>query len=181
MTKYLPLRDVAIFGIFIFACGTGLWACGTSKESEGTKAPAPHFRRAEKAVEEKGTLTLKGEGLKLTPVMQGRKINSLTQAEGAEKYLKLQKKFALPIQFNGWMTLDRVEHNYLKCAQAISKEPSFFLEDDHHGSVPIQPGEKIPLSLEKLYVVHVEFENVSACNSVDIQFGVFYGTDEGAN
>ncbi|MGZ3796011.1 MAG: hypothetical protein ACXVB1_06585 [Pseudobdellovibrionaceae bacterium] len=181
MAKYSQLLQDMFLNLIQILClmvgGLCLGACGVSKEAEGIKIP-PHFGKPEKPGESKDTLTLKAEGLKLTPHMQMLKLNSLTQPEGAEKYLKVQKKFSLPIQFNGWMVLDHVEHNYSKCAQAISKEPVFTLEDDHHGAVLIQPGERISLGLEKLYVVRLEFSNLSACQGIDIQFGVIYGTNE---
>lgn len=164
----------------LMICGISVCflSCGSSKDSGGASASSPHFDKSAPPVLDKDTLTLKTEGLQLTHVTQTWKPNSFTQGDDADKYTKLQKKFVFPIQFNGWVTLDRVEHNYLKCAQATSKEPEFILEDDHNGAVFIRPGEKVLVSLEKLYVVRLEFANIASCKSIDIQFGVLYGTNE---
>jgi hypothetical protein len=162
----------------LVACGVFILACGTAKDPRGGRVPPPNFRRPERPVEDKNTLTLKSENLKLTLVGQVLKINSFTQESGAEKYLKLQKKFSFPIQFNGWVTLNRVEHNYLECAQEASEDPSFILEDDHKGAIPLYPGVKTPVNLEKLYVVRLEFTNVSSCKGIDNQFDVLYELNE---
>ncbi len=158
-------------------------ACGTSKDSVknsggSTETPLPDLKRPNKPVVDKDTLVLKTEDLKLTHITQAWGVNSFTQDLGAVKYLKLQKKFIFPIQFNGWVTLDRVEHNYSNCAQEISSDPAFILEDDHNGAVPILPGEKIPISREKLYILRLEYANTSFCKRIGIQFGVLYGTNE---
>jgi hypothetical protein len=168
MTKYWPFLLIWVF----------ILACGSSKDNGGGRAPIPDFGRPEKPVEEKDTLTLKAETLMLTHITQVWKINSLLQDGGAENFLKLRKEFAFPIQFNGWVTLDRVEHNYSKCALEGGKEPRFMLVDDHNGAVLLQPGEKLPVSLEKLYIVRLEFANESICDFIDIQFGVLYGTND---
>lgn len=155
----------------------GLGACGSSKEGVDS-GPVPDFGKRQTPVPDKDTLFLKDESLKLTHITQTWKFNNLSQQEGAERYLRLQKSFPFPIQFNGWVALDNVEHNYVKCAQAGGGEPEFVLEDDHKGSRTLRVGEKIPVSLEKLYEVRVLFPNQALCRSVDIQFGVLYGTNE---
>jgi len=157
---------------------TCLVACGVSKDDGGTGGPLPDFGRPRKNVDDKDTLTLKTEDLKLTHVTQAWKLNELNKDAGAEKFLKLQKRFNSPIQFDGWVSLDRVEHRNTICVQGENPEPVFLLEDDHGGSVILQVGEKVQVSLEKLYNVRAEFFNDSTCKSVDVEFGILYGTNE---
>ncbi len=161
----------------VFCISFGLMSCGNSKKGLDS-APVPHFGEKKKTVSDKETLVLKKEGLKLTHFTQTWKFNSLLQEEGAEKYLLLEKEFLFPIQFNGWVVIDNVEHDYGKCLQAASEEPLFLLEDDHNNVSVMKVGEKIPVSLEKLYVIRVEFPNQGGCKTVGIQFGVLYGTNE---
>ena len=92
--------------------------------------------------------------------------------------MRLQKIFLFPIQFNGWVTLDNVANNFAKCAQDNNEQPQFFLEDDHNGSVALTLGEKVYVGLEKLYEVRVEYPNQGLCKTVDVEFGVLYGTNE---
>ncbi|WP_413291165.1 hypothetical protein [Bdellovibrio sp. HCB337] len=155
-------------------------ACGASKDAgQGTgKRPPPDFGKPEKKFDDKDTLTLKSEELKLTHVSQAWKTNNLNQDAGAEKYKKLQKRFMFPIQFNGWISLDRVEHKYEKCSKSSNESPVFYLEDDHGGKVTLKAGEKYPVTFEKLYAVRGEFFNESTCTSVDIQFGTLYGIND---
>lgn len=159
---------------------TWLLGCGVSKDNSRNTGgpPLPDFGEPGKKVEDKNTLTLKAEELKLTHVSQAWKLNSLNQEVGADKYLKLQKRFASPIQFNGWMTLDRIEHSISHCVQPTGQVPVFILEDDHGGAVVMPVGEKVTVSLEKLYTVRAEFFNDSFCRDINVQFGILYGTNE---
>jgi len=152
-------------------------ACGSSKNGFDS-GPAPDFGKRHKKAPDKDTLVLKTENLKLTHITQTWKLNTLTQEDGGEKYLRVQKTFPFPIQFNGWVTLDNVEHNFSECQQDDNDAPEFILEDDHNGSTVLRVGEKIPVTLEKLYDLRVEFANASQCKSIDVQFGVLYNTNE---
>jgi hypothetical protein len=156
----------------------GLLACGTSKDAELGRGPAPEFEIPKKGLDDPQTLILKSEALKLTHVSQERKVNILNHENETAKYIRLQKKFVFPIQFNGWIMLENVEHNFLNCSKDPGKEPLFVLEDDHNGAVLIRPHEKVPVVLEKLYRIRVELENISSCNSLNIQFGLLYGANE---
>lgn len=161
----------------ILCCLFGLLACGNSKNGFDP-GPMPNFGKRQRPVPDKETLVLKDENLKLTHFTQTWKLNSFAQADGAEKYLRLQKIFIFPIQFNGWVTLDNIEHNFAKCAQENNEQPQFILEDDHNGSVVLTLGEKVFVNLEKLYEIRVEYPNQGLCKGVDIEFGILYGTNE---
>lgn len=163
--------------LVIICCLLGLLACGNSK-SGFDPGPFPNFSKRPKPVQDKDTLTLKNENLKLTHFTQTWKLNTFSQEEGAEKYLRLQKVYPFPIQFNGWVTLDNVENSIDKCTDNNNDAPEFYLEDDHNGVVILRAGEKVQVTLEKLYEVRVEFPNQGLCKKVDIQFGVLYGTNE---
>lgn len=161
--------------VFILIFGWMLGACGSSKLGEDF-VPPPVFEKPLPPSGDKETLDLTTEDLKLTHYTQTWKLNSVARNEGADNFRRLQKRFIFPIQFNGWVMIDRVEHNYLKCAQANNPEPVFILEDDHNGVVTLTIGEKAALSLSRLFTLRVEFTNQAACKSIDIQFGVLYGT-----
>lgn len=155
----------------------GAIACGSSKSGHDA-GPTPDIGRRHRVLPDKDTLVLKNEMLKLTHITQAWKVNNLRQDEGMEKYLKVQKSFPFPIQFNGWVSLDNVEHNFGRCLQAVGAEPEFILEDDHNGVVILLPGEKVRVGPEKLYAIRVEFSNQANCKNMDLQFGVLYGTNE---
>ncbi len=162
----------------LVGCVFGLVACGSSK-SGFDPGPTPHLGRRQKPVSDKDTLTLKTESLKLTHITQVWQLNALNQEKGTEKYLRVQKTFPFPIQFNGWVTLDNVTHTTGGCEnRGTGEDPVFALEDDHNGYVVLKPGDRIPVGLEKLYDLVVEFPNQGLCQSVDIQFGVLYGTND---
>lgn len=163
--------------IVLIFCLLGLIACGSSKNGFDS-GPIPDFGKRHKPVDDKNTLTLKNESLKLTHVTQTWKYNNVTQEQGAGKFLRLQKNFPFPIQFNGWVSLDNVEHHLVKCGDGVNVEPAFILEDDHNGAVEMTADQKINVNLEKLYSVRVEFPNNTACDGVDIQFSILYGTNE---
>jgi hypothetical protein len=161
----------------VVCCLFGLVACGSSKNGFDS-GPAPQFGRRHKPTPDKDTLTLKTESLKLTHITQTWKLNALNQNSGAEKYLRVQKTFPFPIQFNGWVTLDNVTHISDGCDRGVNEVPEFILEDDHNGYVVLKAGDRIHVSLEKLYDLVVEFPNQGLCKSVDVQFGVLYGTND---
>lgn len=162
-------------GLAIFCAG-----CRVSKSPKNAEEafPLPDLERPAKEIVQKDTLVLKPEELKLTHVTQVWKLNSIAKPGGAEKYMWLQKKFTSPFQFNGWVSLDRVEFNNSQCVNNLQQTPQFFLEDDHGGRVEMKVGEKIPVSLEKLYTVKGAYFNETLCRGVSIQFGILYGYNE---
>lgn len=161
----------------LVCCLFGLVACGSSKNGFDS-GPTPRLGKRHKPVPDKDTLTLKTENLKLTHITQAWRLNALNQEKGAEKYLRVQKTFPFPIQFNGWVTLDNVAHTTDNCEGATTEDPVFALEDDHNGYVVLKAGDRIPVNLEKLYDLVVEFPNQGLCKSVDVEFGVLYGTND---
>lgn len=161
----------------LICCLFGLVACGNSKSGYDS-GPVPNIGKRQRPIPDKDTLKLKTESLKLTHFTQTWKLNALTQDDGAEKYLRLQKVFPFPIQFNGWVTLDNVEQDVVKCADTSGEVPEFFLDDDHNGITALRVGEKVAVNLEKLYEIRVELPNSGLCKGVGMQFGVLYGTKE---
>lgn len=164
--------------LILICCLLGfIAACGSSKNGFDS-GPAPDFGKRPKKAPDKDTLVLKTENLKLTHITQTWKLNNVTQDDGTEKYLRVQKTFPFPIQFNGWVTLDNVEHNFSNCREGAREVPEFVLEDDHNGYTVLRAGEKVPVNLEKLYEIRVEFANPTQCKGIDVQFGILYNTNE---
>jgi len=157
-----------------------LLACGSQKNPSGKGImPIPDTSTPpEQKVDDAHTLKLRSEALKLTHITQEWKTNLLLQPDGAEDYMKLQKRFPFPIQFNGWVTVDHIAHDFQTCAQNAGMEPQFILNDDQNGQQVIHPGDKVPVRLEKIYDIIVELENTALCQNIDVQFGVLYGTND---
>lgn len=159
---------------------TGMLGCGVSKTPLHNRRidRLPELERPTKEVEGEGVLVLKSEELKLTGDSHEWKVNNMMRERGGDRYQRIRKEFSSPFQFNGWISLERVENLSRSCSQDQAKEPLFILTDDHGGEVLMVPGEKMAVSLEKLYAVRVEYFNDSLCQEIHIRFGVFYGLHE---
>jgi hypothetical protein len=157
-----------------------LLACGVSKDLNGGvgSAKAPNVDPKENKKSDPSFYNLKSEELKLTYLAQPWQWNSFQILQDAQRYPKLQKKFIFPIQFSGWVTLDQVQPHFQKCAGTETLQPHFILRDDQGTQLEMVPGERYPVILEKLYMVKVVVENTAQCQSLDLQFGLLYGSKE---
>lgn len=162
---------VILFSIALFS------ACGATKDTNRRVGDGhfPGFERPPGKPQDPDVLQLTPEELKISHFSQPVKLNVMNHEGEPGEYTKIQKKFVFPIQFDGWVMVEGVEHNYLRCARGVGQEPQFILEDDLNGSVVVTVGEKIPVQLEKIYRLKLEFLNESLCKGLDIQFGVLYG------
>lgn len=174
------MKQIALNPLLLLILWGLLLGCGISKELNHGAGPhpMPDWKSPDHSQNDENTLKLKQEELNLTYLTQAWRLNQVQELKEAGNYSLLQKKFSFPIQFNGWIAVDHVISSYADCAAAQKLEPRFVLLNDHNEELQLQPGEKYGISLERLYKLQVEVDNITFCNKIEVQFGVLYDTKE---
>ena len=171
---------MALLAATLISCGVKKDVTAGTGSKLGAENPAlEQLKKKEKLAADPQMLKLKNEPLNMNMVSEDPVMANLFSALNIKpEFLRIRKSFAFPIQFNGWFSIEAVTKSFQDCAKTSPEKPVFTLFDDHNGRAEIEPGQRIQVTLEKLYVVRVDIENTDACKNIDMKFSVFYGVNE---
>jgi hypothetical protein len=154
--------------------------CGVKKDVNGGTGnpPSLKFYPREKTAADPTSLWAKTEDINLTSQNQELQPNVLWAPQMAT-YTRVQKIFRVPIQFNGWISLDHVTPVYKDCgADSTGMVPRFTFLEEPNGKIEMVPGQRYPVKLEKISAVRLDLANDAGCKDVNVQFVIFYGEGE---